>query len=93
MRNTQEKVETVDIYVKDEGYASIRFLTKSVKKWASEAKIPNTLDNYKKDGFCGQPIFIKNKQDGLYRIACGKRDMNNIIKHAKKAGFAVDSEL
>ena len=65
-----------DVYIKDEGYADVRFVSDKIKQWAYEQKIPNSLASFGK-AFCGEPVWNENTKVGLYKIGIKLSKLNH----------------
>ena len=83
--------EEVDIFVKQEGYHDIKFLTQKAKEWAHEAEIPNALARFGMT-FCGKPVWYFGMNEGQYQYGAIESDAIQILRAAHLAGLKIESE-
>ena len=86
-------MEKLDVFIKHEGYADIKFLTKKAKDWAVKHSYPNGLAEFAKEGFCGKPVFVSDVQDGMYQLGIDARSVKRVTKQMQAAGLVVESEF
>ena len=82
----------VDVFIKHEGYAAIKFLTDKSKQWAHDSKVPNSLNEFG-DTFCGQPVWNPNTKKGLYTIGVKVSKLKSVVASMKKANLVIESEF
>jgi hypothetical protein len=87
---TDKKI--VDIYIKDEGYASIKALSNKAKLACHALDIDNELLHFGKE-WCGEKVCLPGDIDGLYQAECGLDKVEEIIELFENAGLVVESEL
>jgi len=87
---TQE--QEIDIFIKDEGYAAVKFLSDRAKEVAFSLGISNTLAQFG-DTFCGNPVWNETTRKGVY--ACGFRlsHLKSVVADFEAAGLVIDSEF
>jgi len=87
--------EEVDIYIKDEGHKSIRFLSDEAKLWAYGEGIENDLGIYEDGGFCGEEVWTSKKQSGMYRagLKMSKSSHRKFLKDIRNSELSVESEF
>jgi len=81
-----------DIYIKDEGYADMKFLTQDAKEWAHKMGIPNSLHEFGKE-FCEQKVWYPGMEDGLYQYGIKPFTANNLAIIAETDGLVVENEF
>jgi len=81
-----------DVYIKDEGYANVTFLSLKSKEWAHKNNIPNSLESFE-DTFCGKPIWYKGMTKGQYTAGVFLSKLKPLILKMKKANLIVKSEI
>jgi hypothetical protein len=84
-------MNTPDVFVKDEGYASFRFCTDSAKEVAHKLKIPNSLADF--DEFCGNPVWKPESPVGLFQAGFPIGTARRLIKELRKRGLTVETEI
>ncbi len=84
--------DKLDIYIKDEGYAEVKFLSKRAKEWACKNGISNSLTEFG-DTFCGRKVYIPNRQDGLYQCGVERKHLDILLKKLEKAEMIIESEI
>jgi len=83
---------TIDVFIKDEGYADIRFITLKSKEWAHKNKFKNSLEHFGKT-FCGRSVWRPGLEDGLYHTPVDISKMRTIISKMKRHGLQIESEI
>jgi len=82
-----------DIYIKDEGYASVRLHNNlPAMKWCHVMGYQNSLIKFGKE-YCGRPVYYPGMNSGMYSFALNESQARAFTKKAKKAGFIVESEF
>lgn len=82
----------VDVYIKDEGYADIKFLTEKAKETANKMGIPNQLLSIGKT-FCGQPVWTPETKKGVYSCGLKLTHLKKAVRDLKKNGLTVECEF
>lgn len=85
-------MEKLDIYIKDEGYAAIKFLTLRAKVWAHASGYSNTLRQYGKF-FCKKLVWYPGMKEGLYNCGIPVSRVENFIRETKEMGLIIKSEI
>jgi len=87
-------LELADIFIKDEGYASVRLHTApvEVKEWCHNHGLENSLTSFGKT-WCGDPVWYPGMKEGRYSFALKVKYVHKFIAEVKKAGFTVESEF
>lgn len=86
----------IDVYIKNEGYADVKFLTDKAKNWAHNNEIPNGLLEILHDDettFCGKPVWTPETKVGLYKTGVKLSCIPGLVKAMKSAGLKVESEI
>jgi len=81
-----------DVYIKNEGYADITFISLKSKEWAHKNNIPNSLESFG-DTFCGKPIWYKGMTEGRYTAGVFLSKLKPLISKMKKSNLVVKSEI
>lgn len=81
-----------DVYIKDEGYADVKFISLKAKEWAHKNKVPNSLESFGKE-FCGRSVWYPGMKEGLYTVGIKLGKLGSFIKNMKKAGLKIESEI
>lgn len=81
----------LDVYIKHEGYAAVKFMSPKAKQWACNNRIPNSLDYFGKE-FCGSPVWNPETPSGLYNCSLSWAQAAKLTKRMRKEGFIVESE-
>jgi len=79
-----------DVFIKDEGYQDVRFVSKKAKQWAHKNKIPNDWEGISKDCFDA-----KTKKMGLYArsVRLSNKGIHEFISIMENDGLKVASEF
>jgi len=91
MKQNKTQKET-DVYIKDEGYADVKFLSLKAKKWAHENNIPNSLEHFG-ENFCGKSIWYPGMKEGLYNTSCFLSKLKQLLPKMRKFGLIIESEI
>jgi len=91
MKQNKTQKET-DVYIKDEGYADIKFISLKSKEWAHKNQIRNSLAQFG-DTFCGEPVWYRGMKKGQYTIGVELSNLKPIIEKMKKSNLIVESEI
>ena len=81
-----------DVYIKDEGFAQVMFLSDRAKDVASALFIPNSLQEFG-DTFCDKPVWNEKTRIGVYRCGFKLSYLNAVVKDLKDAGLTVECEF
>ena len=88
----QNQMQDQDVFIKDEGYAAVKFLSDKAKEIACELGIPNSLQAFG-DTFCGKPIWNKNTKKGMYESSLDLCEVNRAIQVLTDKGLKVETEI
>lgn len=86
-------IKDQDVYIKDEGYAAVKFLSDKAKEIADSLGIPNHLQEIGDTSACGNPIWSKNTKKGMYECSFDLCEINKIIQVLTSKGLKVESEI
>lgn len=82
-----------DIYIKDEGYASVRLHNSlEAKEWCHKNGYINSLTSFGKE-WCGEPVWYPGMIDGGYKFGIDIDHVKVFTLKAKEAGLIVESEF
>ncbi len=81
-----------DVYVKEEGYADLRFITDKAKRVAYKLRIPNSLLQIG-DTFCGEPVWTPQNPVGMYQCGYDYENVDFMVKLLRSEGLIVESEF
>lgn len=81
-----------DVYIKDEGFADIKFLTDKAKEVAHRLGIPNQVQSIG-DTFCGKPVWNETTKKGIYSCGFGLSDLKKVVKALTDQGLEINSEF
>ena len=86
-------MNNTDIYIKDEGYASVRLHESlEAKEWCHKNGYLNSLTKFGKE-WCGEPVWYPGMIDGEYRFGISINRAKVFTLEARKAGLIVESEF
>ena len=81
-----------DVYIKDEGYAAVKFLSDKAKEIAFSLGIPNCLQDLG-DTFCGKPIWNKDTKKGMYECSFDVCEVGKLTQTLTDKGLEIESEI
>jgi len=87
------ELNEVDVYIKDERYAAVKFISLKSKEWANKNKVHNNLEHFG-NSFCGCQVWYPGMKEGKYETAV--EDMTKLIKlitKMQKSGLKVINEF
>ena len=79
----------LDVFVKQEGFADVRFLTEKAKEVAHKLGIPNSWKGIADEEHTWSP---KNPE-GRYKCGLDYDDALDLIKDLEKEGLIIESEI
>lgn len=82
----------IDVYVKDEGYADIKFLSIEAMEWAYGQGVSNDLLEVG-DTFCGKPVWKPGMAAGVFTTAVSPHLLPHIMKAMEIFGLTTESEI
>lgn len=82
----------IDVFIKDEGYGDVKFLTDKAKEWAHQNKVSNSLHAFGKT-FCGKEVWYPENRKGLYKHGTVLSDLKGLIEDMEDAELIVESEI
>ena len=78
-----------DVFIKDEGYAAVKFLSDKAKEIADNLGMPNSLQNSPS----WKPVWNKDTKKGSYESCLDLSEVDKVIQILTNKGLKVESEI